>query len=96
MEQSYEITEDGKAKTLNPLTSDHSCSCEDLCSGVTIINPYCKTIWQQAEQQRATYEIEGRNSEEFENYNDFQDYLDKLTPGTIVQGQIINGKLRIL
>lgn len=93
MEQSYEITECGtKAKSLNPLTSDHSCSCEDLCSGVTIINPYCKTIWQQAEQQRVTYEIENP----YFSYLSWMNKEKRYTPGTIVLGQIINGKLRIL
>lgn len=53
--------------------------------------------WQAAEAERETFEIEGKNSEEFESYNDFQDYLEKIKPHTIHKAIKLTGnKIKII
>lgn len=92
MEQSYEITEDGKAKTLNPYGAkpvEPKLNCFPIAWEMVMLR------WQQAEDSRVTYEIgfvfnPHRNVFEFYNKTGCN-----LKPGTIVQATLHNGKLRI-
>lgn len=101
MEQSYEIMPCGtKAKTLNPLDKllpapIDAMICGDVCA---CLAGCLKNAWYRAEDSRVTYEIEPQYEmvimEMFGGKFPIQ-VKKQYTPGTIVLGQIINGKLRI-
>lgn len=90
MEQSYEIMECGtKAKTINTLGKTRPNFLKS--------NPREVDMWDASEAMRVTYEIEPKFIRTFDSHNlgAMGDVLEEYTPGTIVQGQIINGKLHI-
>lgn len=94
MEQSYEITEDGKAKTLNPL-GEKPPSIIDTPYRWDSTHDGDLKEWQAAEDSRVTYEIYYPCAYPCEVIS-LCECANRYTPGTIVKAEIINGKLRIL